>query len=533
MYKIRKIKFQNHPVLSNLELDFCDVNGKAVDTVIIAGENGMGKSALINELYKIASHTADSEMVVEFSEGARILTLKYYLRQFPNRNPAYILYVQDGQGMNTYSSSDDIKNRYPFGGVFSDVDINFQSQDISTVTSLDLDLTKNSRRSTTDLPKQINQLLVDIQALDDTSLATAVRSVWQTGAVADEMKLGYDARMPRFVNAFNKVFDNLSYSRVVNKNNHKSILFQKNGSDIPIEKLSSGEKQIVYRGCFLLKDINAINGAFVFIDEPEISLHPTWQMKIMDYYKGIFTNSEGIQTSQIFAVTHSPFIIHNDNRKNDKVIVLARNENGEIIVKDKPEYFKCNSLEAVKDAFSIRDFSEEKSVVYLEGRTDEKYFKKAVEVFGYNDLPFEFKWIGYIDEKGQEANTGKDALNKAVPFLTSRCLATKNVCLYDCDTNKPQKEENNVITISIPKFDNDRKISIGIENALVFGDLDIEEYRKQRVEFDGYGIEKRIPDFRKMECCDYICSLDNEQLKQVFINLKAEIDTLIKLFGDK
>ena len=67
----------------------------------------------------------------------------------------------------------------------------------------------------------------------------------------------------------------------------------------------------------------------------------------------------------------------------------------------------------------------------------------------------------------------------------------------------------------------------------MFGDLDIDEYRKQRVEFDGYGIEKRIPDFRKMECCDYICSLDTERLKQVFINLKAEIDTLIKLFGDK
>ena len=92
--------------------------------------------------------------------------------------------------------------------------------------------------------------------------------------------------------------------------------------EIPIDNLSTGEKQIVYRGCFLLKDVNATNGAFVFIDEPEISLHPKWQMKIMDYYKGIFTDESGQQTSQIFAVTHSPFIIHNDNRSNDKVIIL-------------------------------------------------------------------------------------------------------------------------------------------------------------------------------------------------------------------
>lgn len=68
--------------------------------------------------------------------------------------------------------------------------------------------------------------------------------------------------------------------------------------------MSSGEKQIIYRGGFLLKDAAAMNGAFVFIDEPEISLHPRWQ-KIMDYYKGIFTDENGIQTSQIFVVTHS------------------------------------------------------------------------------------------------------------------------------------------------------------------------------------------------------------------------------------
>lgn len=77
-----------------------------------------------------------------------------------------------------------------------------------------------------------------------------------------------------------------------------------------------------------MKDVNATNGAFVFIDDPEISLHPNWQMKIMDYYKGIFKSIEGKQTSQIFAVTHSPFIIHNGNRCNNKVIVLSRNIKG-------------------------------------------------------------------------------------------------------------------------------------------------------------------------------------------------------------
>ena len=315
-------------------------------------------------------------------------------------------------------------------------------------------------------------------------------------------------------------------------NGQKEIFFKKNGLDIPIDGLSSGEKQIVYRGCFLLKDVNATSGAVVFIDEPEISLHPNWQMKILDYYKGIFTDAAGIQTSQIFVVTHSPFVIHNKNRRNDKVIILTRDENRDIVVKDKLEYYKCNSIEAIEDAFAIQGFDADKPIVYLEGRTDEIYFTKALEVYKI-DPPFQFKWIGYIDAKGKEVNTGKDALNKAVTFLISRRLPVRNVCLYDCDANKDKKEEYNVITMSLPRYDNDRNIRVGIENALVFGDIDIEPYRKQRVENDDYGIEKRIPEFQKMACCKHICSLAPQKLETVFSNLKAIIDDLIKIYNEE
>ena len=51
---------------------------------------------------------------------------------------------------------------------------------------------------------------------------------------------------------------------------------------------------------------------------------------------------------------------------------------------------------------------------------DELYFNKALSVYAYNDIPFSFKWVGYIGGNGQEENTGKDALNKAVQFLIGR-----------------------------------------------------------------------------------------------------------------
>ena len=346
MYKIKKITFKNHPVLRNLSLDFCDTDGNIVDTIIFAGENGTGKSTILDELYKISSHEIVHECDVDIDMDGRVVTIEYRVLKHANGRDYTQVYSKNI--INEMIHSQNVPRMFPFHGIFSDVDINFYSGNISSVTSLTLDETSNSRRSGGDLPRQINQLLVDVQALDDADISRELRR--NPSVPYDQIDI--DERIPRFTKAFNNIFDNLTYSHINTQNGRKNIVFSKYGNEIPIEALSSGEKQIVYRGGFLLKDVNAMNGAFVFIDEPEISLHPSWQMKIMDYYKGIFTDKNGIQTSQIFVVTHSPFIIHNENRKNDKVIVLSHDKEGNIIIKDRQEYFKCDSMEVVQDAYN-------------------------------------------------------------------------------------------------------------------------------------------------------------------------------------
>ena len=523
MYKIRKVEFLNHPILGNLSLDFCDTNGHAADTVIFAGENGVGKSTILNTLYELISHRLDFEANIEYEFEGQTFNLKFHWKVYPG-GQRYIT-AQDNTGMEMISGSSEFQRKYPLYGIFSDVDINFHSNNLTSVTSLALDREAKSRRSSNNLPTEIKQLIIDIQALDDADIAYWVKTHPNTSTDS----INIHERMPRFTRAFDRMFDDLKYSRVENIDGHKAILFEKNGKLIQIDALSSGEKQIVYRGCFLLKDANAMNGAFVFIDEPEISLHPKWQMKVMDYYKGIFTDESGHQTSQIFAVTHSPFIIHNENRRNDKVIVLNRDSSGNIVVNDKPEYYKCSSVEVIQDAFEIHDFDSGTPTVYLEGRTDEKYFKKTAEVFDM-DLPFQFRWIGYIDGNGQEVNTGKDSINRAVQFLIAQNLPFVNIALLDSDTNVKTKSQKNVIVSSIHKYDNAKGIKVGIENALVLDGVDVERFRKQNKITDEYGGTKIIPEFLKMQCCDYICNLDPEEQKKILINLKAEIDTLKEHF---
>lgn len=68
MYKIRNITFKNHKVLKNLHLDFCDREGKAVDTIILAGENGNGKSTIINELFGNISGNNITTMAMEIED---------------------------------------------------------------------------------------------------------------------------------------------------------------------------------------------------------------------------------------------------------------------------------------------------------------------------------------------------------------------------------------------------------------------------------------------------------------------------------
>lgn len=522
MIRFKKIKFINHPVLKDLELDFSDKSGNCVDTVIFAGENGVGKSTIIESLFKVVSWTVDFESDVSIIDDKGVENVLKY-----RKKEQYFMVNSN------YQFDNNFQKNLPMSGIFSDVDINFKSHDISTVTSLVLDNAKESRKSDSDLPNKIKQLLIDIQAQDDAELSALYREAKGKGLSTETIQL--NERMPRFTSAFNKMFSDLTYKKIENINNKKSIIFNKFGENIPIDQLSSGEKQIVYRGCFLLKDKNAMKGATVFVDEPEISLHPLWQEKILDYYKDIFTDENGIQTSQIFVVTHSPFIIHNKNRKNDKVIVMSRDKEGKICALDKPYYYKCDSKEVVEDAFNINTFQnnlQNMPTVYLEGRTDEKYFNKVIEVFNYKNFPFKFKWVGFIDERGNEVYTGHTALDQAYKFVRGLNLGYKNVFLFDCDTNRQAEKANNAYTKSLSKYDNNR-FKVGVENALVIPEEeDISKFYVPKETSGNYGEKKTIEEFKKMEFCDYICSQPAEKLKDIFVNLKQEVDKLVKLFNE-
>lgn len=81
-----------------------------------------------------------------------------------------------------------------------------------------------------------------------------------------------------------------------------AVLVVKNSSlqEIPLEKLSSGEKQLLI---LLIESLLQRKSPVIYItDEPEISLHIEWQRKIIPAIRQLNENS------QIIAATHSPEI---------------------------------------------------------------------------------------------------------------------------------------------------------------------------------------------------------------------------------
>jgi predicted ATP-binding protein involved in virulence len=129
------------------------------------------------------------------------------------------------------------------------------------------------------------------------------------------------------------------------------------GKVFNIKNLSSGEKQLFVRA-MALRMLNA-NNSIILIDEPEISLHPRWQQRIVNVYQKIGKNN------QLIIATHSPHVVASVPKESVK---LLKRENGQIKV---VEYDEINGsyglpvdivLKELMELDTLRDPEVEKEI---------------------------------------------------------------------------------------------------------------------------------------------------------------------------
>jgi predicted ATPase len=100
----------------------------------------------------------------------------------------------------------------------------------------------------------------------------------------------------------------------INDKGFPQARMDRSGTVIPISKFSSGEKQILIMFYLLL--FKAGTDSLVIMDEPEVSLHVSWQQQIGKFVSDVAR----IRNLQVIISTHSPSVIHDDW---DKTVELS------------------------------------------------------------------------------------------------------------------------------------------------------------------------------------------------------------------
>lgn len=322
---IRKVKYNNHPSLGNLELDFCK-DDKPFNTIVFAGENGCGKTTILETLSTfLTCRSMMSFDYIDYSIGNGSFTVRPDAK-YPQNGFHFRTDNQTGEIKKIHHdrnvSQDEIKNDLHdirhYGCILSNSRSGFKTKPVTTIATNELDKEKYDNDDNDDFTS-LKQLLVDISQQDSNEWISLSRS--GSGKTIEEFDR--ESRISRFKQAFEKFFDNkITLDGITIEDNQHKIMFKKHNKHIPLDSLSTGEKQIVFRGAMLLKNNSILDGGCVFIDEPELSMHPKWQKKIFKFYQDLFTK-DGQQTVQMFFATHSEYVIKSAVEDKENVLIVS------------------------------------------------------------------------------------------------------------------------------------------------------------------------------------------------------------------
>lgn len=388
--RIKRLEIIGHPGIGDVVLSFTDIAGSSYPLIVLAGGNGTGKTAILDAIQKtfegilgtqIGQVSLDLEC--EPADLSRLTApttgqispasppISFNLSYDSSRTDSWEAYQAKWSTASASSSATVIFSSPPWQGFFksflSEAALNFHTGNLQSVTTLTLDEPNvTSLRSGQNLANRIGQLLIDIRAADaeDLSAWVAANPSMVPPASVTNVRFG------RFEKAFNAMFPYKRFRKIQRSEGQIHFEFEEFGRVSTLNTLSTGEKQIVFRAGFLLQNLQAVSEGIVLVDEPELSLHPEWQARIVDFYVALLSDVHG-RHPQIIISTHSPFIVH--GAVGAKPIILEKNPvTGRVAEMPAPYYPSSHGSDAVR-AFNIEAFIQtavQPLLIITEGETD-------------------------------------------------------------------------------------------------------------------------------------------------------------------
>ena len=314
------------------------------------------------------------------------------------------------------------------------------------------------------------------------------------------------------------------------------------GQLIPnIFQLSSGETALLNLFLSILRDFGLCGAQFsnaadvrgiVVVDEIDLHLHAVHQHEVLPELIQMFPNV------QFVVATHSPLFVLGMQRVlgEDGFAIYQLPEGQQISPEEFSEFGEAyrsfaNSHTFAKDLGEALD-REKKPVLLPEGETDIRYLEKAAQLLGEQETLDVFQ---LRDGGGAGKLTN---IFKGFHAPLTELFQHPVVLLFDCDKNKPARDEGRLYQRSIP-LQPGHPIKTGIENLFTEMTLErpmldddtlisIEYQHEAKVEGHKESVPERwtVNDAQKRRLCDWLCEFgdadDFQAFKQVF-HILAEV----------
>ena len=335
--KIKNLHIKEYNGLENLDINF-ESKGKVLDLIVLAGINGSGKTRVLESIRywfeMFRSKAVNVELFYEENEREVLKSLMNSegLTEIEKEMQKEIEYTDCLRNIKFYNYDyrhNKTENRNYNSKIISKSfeKLKIFPKLIYVPTEINFEEIKKAQ---TNLKKEYRFInIVDSYEIKDipSYIATRISKV-----ANEEENLTMGQVRKKVFAEINGIFEilelDVKLSEISKDENSMPIFTDSSGKKFGINELSSGEKQLFLR-TLAIKMLEPEN-SIIMIDEPELSLHPKWQQKIVDVYRKIGRNN------QIILATHSPHILGSVEKEN--IILLEKNENGIVEVKTGDEF---------------------------------------------------------------------------------------------------------------------------------------------------------------------------------------------------